>query len=330
MGRLMLRIGMRKGTNVRTSISRGVIIVTTFCVALSCAVALADNNNAESHSHAASRSDSAPRPSSAGPASAPAAPSAHGKATFYKATPPLSAAKPTLPHPAGKPYAGTRPFPGKPVIERRPPGSATEAKLMPRDVAPDQPSASEEDRKSAAQDVTTDQPTATEVQKGDKRSGSWSHNNRSGRSTLDRRSAARLRDWRGKGDSVVAACTKHNDHRQHHHNRDWWRHHCNVIVLVGWGYWGWDAGWWYPAWGYNPLYSAYAFDEPVYGYQDLPPDQVIANVQGALQDLGYYLDEIDGVLGPTMRAALERYQQDQGLPVTGLIDPETLQALGFG
>ena len=102
-----------------------------------------------------------------------------------------------------------------------------------------------------------------------------------------------------------------------------------MIVLVGWGYWGWDAGWWYPAWGYNPLYSTYAFDEPVYGYQDLPPDQVIANVQGALQDLGYYLDEIDGVLGPTTRAALESYQQDNGLPVTGLIDPETLQSLGF-
>ena len=74
-----------------------------------------------------------------------------------------------------------------------------------------------------------------------------------------------------------------------------------------------------PAWGYNPLYSTYAFDEPVYGYQDLPPDKVIANVQGALQDLGYYLDEIDGVLGPTTRAALERYQQGNGLPVTGLI-----------
>jgi len=199
---------------------------------------------------------------------------------------------------------------------------------MPRDVVRDQPPASVDERTSAPQDATPDQPS--KVKKGGERSGSWSHSDRSGRSTLDRRSAARLRDWRGKGDSVVAACTKHNDHRQHHHNRDWWRHHCNVIVLVGWGYWGWDAGWWYPAWGYNPLYSAYAFDEPVYGYQDLPPDQVIANVQGALQDLGYYLDEIDGVLGPTMRAALERYQQDQGLPVTGLIDPETLQALGFG
>jgi Putative peptidoglycan binding domain len=204
-----------------------------------------------------------------------------------------------------------------------------EAKLTPRDGVRDQPLAAVEKRKSASQDVTPNQPATAEIQKGNERSSSWSHNNRSGRSTLDRRSAARLRDWRGKGDSVTAACAKHNNHRQHHHNRDWWRHHCNVIVLVGWGYWGWDAGWWYPAWGYNPAYSAYAFDEPIYGYQDLPPDQVIANVQGALQDLGYYLDEIDGVLGPTTRAALESYQQENGLPVTGLIDPETLQSLGF-
>ena len=234
-----------------------------------------------------------------------------------------------LPSPTGQPKPGARTFPDKPVNQRQPSASTTEAKLTPRDVRRDQPLASVDERNSAPEDLTPDQPAATEVQKRGERSGSWSHSNRSGRSTLDRRSAARLRDWRGKRDSVVAACTKHNDHRQHRHNRDWWRHHCNVIVLVGWGYWGWDAGWWYPAWGYNPLYSTYAFDEPVYGYQDLPPDQVIANVQGALQDLGYYLDEIDGVLGPTTRAALESYQQDNGLPVTGLIDPETLQALGF-
>ena len=325
----MIRIGMRKGANMRTSISRGVIVVAILCVALSSAVVIAeDNSAAATNARPAPRADSAPRPSSAAPAAGPAAPSARGKATFYKAVPPRYPAKSALPHPAGQPNPGIRTFPGKSVTQRQPSASTTEAKLMPRDVVRDQPPASVDERTSAPQDATPDQPS--KVKKGGERSGSWSHSDRSRRSTLDRRSAARLRDWRGKGDSVVAACTKHNDHRQHHHNRDWWRHHCNVIVLVGWGYWGWDAGWWYPAWGYNPLYSAYAFDEPVYGYQDLPPDQVIANVQGALQDLGYYLDEIDGVLGPTMRAALERYQQDQGLPVTGLIDPETLQALGFG
>ena len=42
----MLRIGMRKGTNMRTSISRGVIVVATLCVALSGAVARAEDNGA--------------------------------------------------------------------------------------------------------------------------------------------------------------------------------------------------------------------------------------------------------------------------------------------
>ena len=40
----MLRIGMRKGANMRTSISRGVIVVATLCVALSSAVVLAEDN----------------------------------------------------------------------------------------------------------------------------------------------------------------------------------------------------------------------------------------------------------------------------------------------
>lgn len=102
-----------------------------------------------------------------------------------------------------------------------------------------------------------------------------------------------------------------------------------MIVLAGWGYWGWDSGWWYPAWGYDTVYSRYDFDEPVYGYDGLPPDQVVANVQGALQRLGYYRDAVDGVLGPATRVALENYQRDHGLSVIGIIDRETLASLGF-
>jgi hypothetical protein len=48
----------------------------------------------------------------------------------------------------------------------------------------------------------------------------------------------------------------------------------------GWYYW--NAGWWYPAWGYAPN-AYYAYDGPIYAYNDLPPDQVVANVQAALQ-----------------------------------------------
>ena len=69
--------------------------------------------------------------------------------------------------------------------------------------------------------------------------------------------------------------------------------------------------------------------EPIYDYDGLPPDQVIANMQGALQRLGYYRYAVDGVLGPLKRAAIANYQRDHDLAATGAIDPHTLTSLGF-
>jgi peptidoglycan hydrolase-like protein with peptidoglycan-binding domain len=40
---------------------------------------------------------------------------------------------------------------------------------------------------------------------------------------------------------------------------------------------------------------------------------VIADVQGVLQQMGYYKGEVDGLLGPLTREALTAYQADQGL-----------------
>lgn len=114
------------------------------------------------------------------------------------------------------------------------------------------------------------------------------------------------------------------------HDRNWWHSHHNRIVLIGGGYYYWDSGWWYPAWGYDSAYSYYPYDGPIYAYNDLPPDQVIANVQTALQDEGYYQGEIDGLLGPLTRAALADYQRDHGLYTTAAIDEPTLSALGMG
>lgn len=101
------------------------------------------------------------------------------------------------------------------------------------------------------------------------------------------------------------------------------------MVLVDWGYWGWFDGWWYPAWGYNAYYSYYEYDGPIYGYGDLLPDEIVANVQSELQRLGYYPYEVDGIFGPLTQEALALYQRDAGLPVTGAIDPATLASLGF-
>jgi len=118
-------------------------------------------------------------------------------------------------------------------------------------------------------------------------------------------------------------------HRHEWHNRDWWKQNCNTIVFVIGGYYFLDAGYWYPAWGYDPLNSYYDYDGPIYTYGNLLPDQVIANVQAALQDAGYYFGAVTGSLSVETRAALVNFQRDQGLIVSGAIDEPTVAALGL-
>ncbi len=113
------------------------------------------------------------------------------------------------------------------------------------------------------------------------------------------------------------------------HDRDWWRSHHDRIVFVFGGPYYWDAGYWYPAWGYDPN-AYYAYDGPIYaGSAAMDPGQVVANVQAALQAQGYYNGEVDGILGPLTRAAIARYQQDHGLYITSAIDEPTLESLGM-
>ena len=113
------------------------------------------------------------------------------------------------------------------------------------------------------------------------------------------------------------------------HNRDWWRQHCNNIVLVTGGYYFLDASYWYPAYGYDPVNNYYDYDGPIYTYGNLLPDQVILNVQRALKDLGYYAGDLTGTLSPATRRALSAYQRDYGLDVNGVVDAPTVYALGL-
>ena len=113
------------------------------------------------------------------------------------------------------------------------------------------------------------------------------------------------------------------------HDRNWWHNHCDTIVFVSTGCYFLDGSYWYPAWGYDPLQSYYDYDGPIYTYGDLLPDEVIANVQTALQDTGYYYGEITGSLGVDTRAALANFQRDYGLQITGAIDEGTVEALGL-
>jgi hypothetical protein len=135
-------------------------------------------------------------------------------------------------------------------------------------------------------------------------------------------------DWKGK-DNRLSFSDARRCHWHEWHNRDWWCQHFNTIVLVGGGYYFWDAGYWYPAWGYDPLNSYYDYDGPVYTYGNLLPDEVITNVQVALQDAGYYFGPIDGSLNVETRAALANFQRDYGLPITGAIDQPTIETLGL-
>jgi His-Xaa-Ser repeat protein HxsA len=55
--------------------------------------------------------------------------------------------------------------------------------------------------------------------------------------------------------------------------------------------------------------------------------EIVRRVQAALYAQGYYTGPLDGAVGPDTRAALSKFQRDHGLPVTGTITPETLNAL---
>ncbi len=117
-------------------------------------------------------------------------------------------------------------------------------------------------------------------------------------------------------------------YRPEWHDQGWWRNRYNRVVFNSGGWYYWNAGWWYPAWGYAPN-ASYAYDGPIYGYNGLTPDQVIANVQATLQQQGFYRGEVDGLLGPYTREALANYQRQHGLNVTSAIDRPTLESLGM-
>lgn len=88
----------------------------------------------------------------------------------------------------------------------------------------------------------------------------------------------------------------------------------------------------------GPGYAAY--QQPVYQGQivaETAPGRVAPSnsgtaarsVQVALQNRGLYNGPIDGEFGPESQQAVARFQQANGLKVTGLINSSTLKALGL-
>jgi peptidoglycan hydrolase-like protein with peptidoglycan-binding domain len=75
----------------------------------------------------------------------------------------------------------------------------------------------------------------------------------------------------------------------------------------------------------NPSYSA-SF------YQSAPTrvnGRMIAGVQQQLMARGYYRGRVDGTYGPQTAFALRAFQSGTGLPPTGWLDMQTLDALGL-
>ena len=154
-----------------------------------------------------------------------------------------------------------------------------------------------------------------------------------------------IRNWKGNRIAFADACRRH--HREWH-GCNWWRRHYTV-VFVNFGWYFWDAGWWYPAWGYDP-YNAYSYDTPLYSDYDGSPDtsyaadeatsidessggnfnnrEVVMRVQTELKRAGYYYGDADGDLGPITKAAIANYQRDHGLAVNATIDAATLRQIG--
>jgi len=161
--------------------------------------------------------------------------------------------------------------------------------------------------------------------------GSFVNKSRSAAFWSGRRPAV-TNNWGGSEFSGRQYWAFHNYQRQWH-DSGWWHQHCGDRIVFVTVYsqpfpFYFDAGYWYPAWGYYPD-SYYPYDGPIYGYNDLPPDEVIANVQTQLFNEGYYEGPIDGILGPDTRAAIADYQADHGLAVTAAIDEPTVESLGL-
>jgi hypothetical protein len=152
--------------------------------------------------------------------------------------------------------------------------------------------------------------------------------NRTGNAAYYRGGNVRItNNWRGDAFRGQRYTAFRNYHRQWH-DRSWWRSHCDRIVFVNNGWYYWNAGYWFPAWGYAPSVS-YVYDGPIYAYNGLSPDRVTVNVQEQLARAGYYDGPIDGILGSMTREAIAAYQADNGLAITSAIDEPTLATLGL-
>jgi hypothetical protein len=77
-------------------------------------------------------------------------------------------------------------------------------------------------------------------------------------------------------------------------------------------------------------YQAYPYYSDIsYMRYSVAGDSSAAEVQVALARRGYYYGEIDGIIGPMSRNAIQRYQASHGMAPTGAINYSLLRTLGI-
>jgi peptidoglycan hydrolase-like protein with peptidoglycan-binding domain len=57
--------------------------------------------------------------------------------------------------------------------------------------------------------------------------------------------------------------------------------------------------------------------------------EAVRTIQGRLKQIGLYSGDADGIWGDSTQAALERFQRDRGLQVSGSVNPNTLTTMGL-
>ncbi len=90
------------------------------------------------------------------------------------------------------------------------------------------------------------------------RNGTFSGNTTTNVGVNRNRNVTVTNNWRGSRFSGQQYAAFRNYHRQWH-DRGWWSSHYNRIIFVGGGWYFWDGGYWYPAWGYD-RYAYYPYD----------------------------------------------------------------------
>jgi putative peptidoglycan binding protein len=114
------------------------------------------------------------------------------------------------------------------------------------------------------------------------------------------------------------------------HDRFFFHHHRNRAFFA-FDFAAFGFSWWYP-YPYPYYYDypyAYSCDDYGQAYDEGYWNNLAVAVQSELARRGYYHDGIDGIIAPGSRNAIRAFQAARGLPVTGLIDPNLLNALGI-